>query len=656
MGIVRQAEIHTIQELPDAKTGEHRKNWFGVIERGPLLPAYGTRRRLLWQRYYDRYDTNNIWMGASAGMGKKIASTPYELRGPKGLDIRHWEALYRNADFGRGYTSLIKKLTRDFFRYDIGAWMEIIGPGDPMLPMLGAPTGLAILDPLNIWPTGDPAYPAFYSRESGLHLLHKDRVAQFVDAPETDENFPGWGLSALTRAITCVQQVLLMNRYVNEQLDDTPPSGFMVANNIQPEAMRQALAMMKSGMDTDEPDVLGKTIFIYTDFAENPAKLEAVSMATPPEKFDYEQYININVDAVALALGVDRQELWQLTGSGLGTGTQSAILHAKSRGRTQGDLLSLLTRTFNDLMPAELELEYKYRDADEDALQAQTRQSNYNAVLSVSSTLSTDEQRRLLTLLDSSAADVLTDPDGELISFDDADKRPIDEDVMTDDETEITEESPEGEAEPEERPVIKALKRFRLTKDFADTAGAFAQTFVDVMNEGLDSEINRRRFGIIMRNELRRFGRRAYEDGLEEGGVNPDNFDNEDNERVLELAQSQSVYVTDLGTTVYKEGVSEGEVFRRAALWASKSLRLFLHAGINSAARNGTFMWQIGPTEEHCRSCLSANGKVAKFKTWLDRDILPGSSRLLCGGWKCLCKFTRTDQKVTGGLSRIPVQ
>lgn len=757
MGAIRQAQIDSIQKPPDALKTTAQRVWPYVIERGPLLPAYGSRRRLLWQRYYDRYDTNTVWMGASAAMGKKVAATPYELRGPKGMDIRHWEALYRNADFGRGMTSLTKKLTRDFFRFDIGAWLEIAGPGNPMLPMIGAPTGLTVLDPMHIWPTGDPIYPAFYEREGALHLLHHDRVIQFVDAPETDENFPGWGLSALSRAISFIQQMMLMNRYVNEQLDDTPPSGFMLYGNIQDATILTAISKMKRGLSTDEPDVMGRTVFIRGDFAEYEPKLTPIAMATPPEKFDYEQYLNINVDATALALGIDRQEIWQLTGHGIGTGTQSNVLHSKSQGRTYGDILAMFTRAINGLMPEKLEFEYKFRDADEDAAQAQTRQTNYSAVMSVDSIISVDEQRRLLALLDSSAQDVLTDPDGEMISLDDADVRPDDAGVIVDDETALTdgqtetekptptpdrkplltmpdannkpqagatatettpenieatsglngaqiraaidvlagvtdgstapevaiellvavgiersravfmveatisqrseqpeEQKPEGEPKPS---LTANLKRLWFTKDFADTSVRFARVFVDVMNEGLDDEINRRRFGIILRNELRKAGIDAFKDGMEKGGVSRENFTNDNHTTVLAIAAEESKHVTSLGAKLfYGGGVSEDEVLRRSALWINKSLRRFLHAGIESAARNGAFGWRLGETEDHCRSCLSASRKVALFRTWRKHNIEPGSERLFCGGYKCDCEFFRTDQKVTGGLSRIPLQ
>ena len=660
MAGIRQAQIDSIQTPPDALNEQTHRVWPHIIERGPLLPAYGSRRRLSWQRYYDRYDTNTVWMGASAAMGKKIAATPYELRGPKGEDIRHWEALYRNADFGRGITSLTKKLTRDLFRFDIGAWLEIAGPGHPLLPMTGAPTGLTVLDPMHIWPTGDPIYPAFYENEGELHLLHYDRVVQFVDAPDSDENFPGWGLSALSRAISFIHQMMLMNRYVNEQLDDKPSSGIIVANNLQEETFRAAIAKMKRGLDADEPDVLGRTIVVFADWVENKASLEMLAMATPPEKFDYEKYLNINVDAVALAMGIDRQELWQLTGTGMGTGAQSDVLHAKSQGRTYSDILAMFTRSFNSLMPEALEFEYKYRDADEDAAQAQTRQTNFTAVMGASSVLSTDEQRRLLALLDSSAQDVLTDPDGEMISLDDADVRPDDADTIIDDGTALTdgqkpEEKPKEDADTLSR--TSSLARFRLTKDFAVTAAHFAQVFVNVLSEGMDDEINRRRFGIVLRNELRKAGTSAFKDGLEKAGVNRENFTNENYNTVLAIAAEESQHVTSLSEKLfYGGGVSEDEMFTRAEMWGHKSLRRFLHAGIESGGRNAAFGWRLGQTEEHCRSCIAASKKVALFRTWRKHNIEPGSERLFCGGYNCDCEFFRTDQKTTGGLSRIPLQ
>ncbi|MGA0506735.1 hypothetical protein ACO2WS_26100, partial [Escherichia coli] len=65
----------------------------------------------------------------------------------------------RQADFGRGWGSLISKVLLDYLRQDGGGFIEVIAPGNPLKAPTAPATGLAYLDSLRCLPTGDPEYP-----------------------------------------------------------------------------------------------------------------------------------------------------------------------------------------------------------------------------------------------------------------------------------------------------------------------------------------------------------------------------------------------------------------------------------------------------------------------------------------------------------------
>lgn len=227
--LARTAEQQSVQTLPDAK--QNTATWgeslpLVFLGRMPFLPPWGSRRREVYLRNLYRAELNTLFQGAAMGQCKKVASSPFEISGPKS-GTAYFQGVFRGAQFGAGWRELILRAGSDFFRQDIGAFIEVIGPGNPARPITGRITGLAHLDALKCYPTGDPEFPVIYRDSKGeAHRLHRTRVIRLVDMPDGDESMPGpVGLCALSRAAAIVQREMLMGRYIEYSLDDKPKIG-----------------------------------------------------------------------------------------------------------------------------------------------------------------------------------------------------------------------------------------------------------------------------------------------------------------------------------------------------------------------------------------------------------------------------------------------
>jgi len=442
----------SIQALPDAVTNPLASGFWETRDmRGPLLAPFGTRARERQLRAIYRHDYNGLVRGAFAGVAKTIASTAFEIKGPEEIskdtakyyratakavgmsitedskrpDIEYYQELLRQADFGRGWTVLVEKVIKDYLRQDGGGFIEVIAAGKASKAPAGAVTGLAALDSLRVLPTGDPEYPALYWNMKGeYHLIHAGRLIQLQDMPDSDEIRPGYGECALSRAVGLAQREILMGRYIEAQLDDLPSPGFMTASGMLDAQRQKALNLYRQDQNADAQMEWGKLMWFFSQDPSIPVKLEQVAFQQPPEKFDFEQYTTIDIDSLALALGVDRQELWQLSGGNIGSGTQSETLAQKSRGKTLGIIRAELTRQINDLLPDEYVFEFKYEDAAEEKEKAATAQMWVDAVTKLNNVLSVDEQRRLLADTVKAIQDVVTDENGEMVTATDADVQP----------------------------------------------------------------------------------------------------------------------------------------------------------------------------------------------------------------------------------------
>jgi hypothetical protein len=623
-----QLERQSVQDVPDARNGETGDGfWYGTYSRGDYLPQWGTRERERYLRTYYRHEFN--WMGQSAfgGLIKKVKSAPWEIKGKR--RVSYFQQVLREADFGRGWGSLLSKVLLDYLRQDAGGFIEVIAPGNPLKAPTGPVTGLAPLDSYRCLPTGDPEYPViYYSRKGQLHLMHRTRVIQLVDMPDGDESRPGYGLCALSRAISIVAQQIYMGRYITAQLDDKPKPGIMVASNMTRAQVMQWFNEAKAESQRDELPAWGNAVIVASTDPTAPAKIDYLTFSQPPNGWSYKEYNDLHVNAWALALGVDVQELWQLSGGNIGSGQQSQILHAKSQGKAYGDILTSLERVLNDVLPETLEFEFKRHDPYEAQERAATAQMWAGFTQAVGDNMTADEKRRLLANMVEAAKDAITDENGEIVRMDDVSDEPPEEQTAGDTTPQDT-STPDPAAAPQMADSTKAIQATRIDFELA---------FEDLL--AARKELSERSMAARLRALLRQHGYFAFQDGLEDGGVKDGVLDDEDEAEFARILASQNTYVNNFAKDA--AALSDAQAAVKPEMWW-KSVELFYDAGRRSADRNGMYEWVLGATEEHCADCTRLNGQIHRMKDWVRKQWTPKSDRLECGGYFCDCRLVKRE-------------
>ena len=202
-----------------------------------------------------------------------------------------------------------------------------------------------------------------------------------------------------------------------------------------------------------------------------------------------------------------------------------------------------------------------------------------------------------------------------------------------------------GEAEYEQGKAIQA------------TRIEFEDAFRSVLSEARSGKLSRRRWAGLARSLVRRWGARAYRDGLADGGLDPDDpLTADDTATINRLSAEQSEYVTALGDKLFSDqGVTDGQAEHKPEMWFNKSLMPFYNAGRLSADQNGMYGWAMGDTEEHCASCLTADGQKHRLKEWFESGVVPQSDQLECHGFECKCQLYRTKGRASGSLAAVPL-
>jgi phage portal protein BeeE len=174
----------------------------------------------------------------------------------------------------------------------------------------------------------------------------------------------------------------------------------------------------------------------------------------------------------------------------------------------------------------------------------------------------------------------------------------------------------------------------------------FEGDFDELLKRARAEKMGRVQWASAMRTILRRYGLKAYMDGMADGGVE-DEPTEDDRITINELVANQSGYVTELGNVLYKgDGISDEYADVKAAMWFNKSVQPLYQAGLESAAINSLFEWAYGDTE-HCEDCQRLNGQRHRLKGW-KANFVPQGDTLSCQGFNCKCRLVMVRGRQRG--------
>jgi len=320
---------------------------------------------------------------ATAAIAQKVQSTGWYLEGSREVALRVHSMLH-NADFGAGWEEFLSKIIRDYLTQDNGMFIEILGEGAKDTVLTSAALGIAHLDAARCVRTGDPDFPVTYTDTQGTqHKIHWSRVWFQSDLPSPAETDYGVGFCALSRCVASTQALILWSTMRNEMLDDFPGAGVMAVTGVNKKAWDEQMAMYQADRARKEQQVYRGLITLFNVNPTLPMKIDLVNFRQLWENFQERGLYDTIIDLVAMAFGIDRQEIAPLATSALGSGAQSTVLNQKSRGKGVGNLLSLIERFVNRVIPEAVRFAFDFADDEQDMKQAEIRHMKASTILSI---------------------------------------------------------------------------------------------------------------------------------------------------------------------------------------------------------------------------------------------------------------------------------
>lgn len=353
--------------------------------------------RTFWKRF-----GNDMLQGVIATAVAKVQTQNWQLEGPKRLVQMYHRFLRDEADFHRGYDSLVSRGLQDYYTQDNGWFIERFRSSKR--DKAGPALGFAHLDSQRVRATGNVDYPWYYEDvEGAYHLMHRSQVIRIVDlpTPATEMWSDERGFCALSRTLSTAMILTMIVAMKREKLADLPPSALAIFNNISRKQFENSLRL--KGMEDDMANnmLYRQLLPLFGIDPAHPASVQFLSLREVWEGFSDEEAMNMAAYSFAAGFRMDPREFWPVSQGTLGTGKEAEVQHQKAKGKSHGLIFTHLERGLNanDSLPKNVKFKFAIQDADEEEQRAKIHSmqiGNIEGMQKAGATLTPGEVRYLL--------------------------------------------------------------------------------------------------------------------------------------------------------------------------------------------------------------------------------------------------------------------
>lgn len=327
------------------------------------FPPWGTDPVGLDLKLRTFWPTESIMASSLYAIATRNAAFSWTLQGSDALVKIFREMLVEN------WVELCYKWNIDYLTQNNGAFIEIIRETDsPESPCIG----INHLDSARCRRTGIPEWPVVYTDIFGMnHKLAPHQVWAMADMPSPIETMNGVGMCAVYRILREAERTRDISIHDREKLSGNNPKGLILINNIGQKQLQDVIKQHNEHqMERGFVRYIKPAIYSSLDPAK-PATAEVVDFASMPDGFNKDMELKWYITILALALGCDYQDLAPLASGNLGTSTQSATLHLKSKGKGPAMYMKRFAHMMNyaGILPQSVEFEFDEKDVEDDIQQ-----------------------------------------------------------------------------------------------------------------------------------------------------------------------------------------------------------------------------------------------------------------------------------------------
>lgn len=319
--------------------------------------------------------TENYFASALGMMTARNAGFNWILDGPPRTVAKVQESLIY-ANRGQGWVNFIVRLSIDLYTQDMGAYIELIRKyDDPDASVIN----IAHLDAARCFPTGNAEYPVIYQDRLGkYHKMAYYQIINLMEMPSPIEFTMGGVLyqlqyCTLTRALRAAQILRNVAIFSEEKTGGRFNRAIHLIKGVRAKEIKDALSEQQARVDTAGLQRYMQPLIVGALDPNAQVGHDTIDLANLPDGFSHEDMLKQYILALAMAFGVDYQDLAPLPGGNLGTSTQSEVLHMKSRGKGPAMFMKLISHflNFQGILPKSVTFRWAEKDLAEEREKAE---------------------------------------------------------------------------------------------------------------------------------------------------------------------------------------------------------------------------------------------------------------------------------------------
>jgi|TARA_Y100000310_G_scaffold15622_1_gene15665 SPP1 gp7 family putative phage head morphogenesis protein len=286
----------------------------------------------------------------------------WTIKGDAPKTVQATQTMLHNADLGKGWLDFIQKWRLDFLTQDNGAFFETIRQADSAdSPVIG----INHLDAGRCRRTGVVEWPVIYTdRKGGEHKMKPYQIVMSSDFPSPIVTVNGVGVCAVTRVLRQAQFMRDLGIRDRERSSGMDPKSIHLISGVNRAEIENVLNVHKDQQIEQGLVRYNKPVIFAGIDPDKPATATTLDLAPKPDQWDFDVQMRWYISLLAMALGVDYQDLAPLPGRGIGGSQQSLILHEKSKGKGPELFMKTIEHIFNfhGIIPSNVTFEYNEKD------------------------------------------------------------------------------------------------------------------------------------------------------------------------------------------------------------------------------------------------------------------------------------------------------
>jgi hypothetical protein len=188
-------------------------------------------------------------------------------------------------------------------------------------------------------------------------------VQTLEDMPMPVEGGYGTQLCAVSRAFMAARILRDIAVYEREKVSGQFNKEIAIVSGVAQQELQDAVALTHEQMLNAGLTRYAQSAIVSGIDPSHPVSVARIPLATLPDSFDKDSTMKWYIAQLAMAFGIDYQELAPLPGGNLGTSQQSMVLHMKTQGKGPALFMSLVENVLNNgILPKVVKFKFKEHD------------------------------------------------------------------------------------------------------------------------------------------------------------------------------------------------------------------------------------------------------------------------------------------------------